>query len=139
MLRSKLAGFAGVLLISGVAFADQVGGCPDINDIKAEGISMAEKVGPTLFITYNISKYNTPATWGFIIAPLEVDNEDAALESANEILSGMTAPGVPEQHNGATMICDYDTGHQNVYAAALNDAYQITPMNLKAFFKNRGR
>lgn len=134
MLRSKLAAFAGALILAGSAFAGQEGPCPSINDIKAEGITMAEELGPNIYISYNISNYNTDSTWGFIIAPIEGDSAEVAIEGGNEILSTMSAPGVPEQHGGA-IICDYDTGRQDVFAAAINDNSQITPMSLKSFFK----
>lgn len=135
MFKSGIAAFAGALMLAGSVFAGQEGICPNINDIKAEGLSMAEEIGPNYYISYNISNYNTPSTWGFLIAPVEGDSEEVAIEAANEVLSNMTAPGVPEQHGGAT-ICDYDTGRQDLFAAAINDEEgQITPMRLKFFFK----
>jgi hypothetical protein len=137
MLGSKLAAFAGVLIFAGSAFSAQQAICPDINDIKAAGISMAEEFSPKVYFTYNISLYNTPPTyklWGFFIEPVEGDSDVAAIETANEILSTMTAPGVPEQNrNSNTIICIYDTGRQDVFAAAFNDI-QISPMKLKQYF-----
>ncbi|WP_298627251.1 DUF4949 domain-containing protein [uncultured Legionella sp.] len=134
MLKSKLAAVAGALILAGSAFAGQESVCPNINDIKAEGIAMAEEIGPNLYLSYNISNYNTESTWGFIIAPLEGDSADVAIEEANEVLSTISAPGVPEQH-GDVILCDYDTGRQDLFAAAINDNLQITPMRLKYFFK----
>lgn len=134
MLRSKLATFIGAIILAGSAFAGQESVCPDINAIKAEGMTMAEELGPNIYLTYNISNYNSESLWGFIIAPLEGDSDDVVLEAANEILSSMSAPGVPEQHNGA-IICDYNTGRQDVFAAAINTDEPITPMRLKHFFK----
>ena len=61
MLKSKLATFAGALVLAGSAFANV---CPDINDIKAEGLSMAELIAPNIYLTYNISTYNTSSNWG---------------------------------------------------------------------------
>ncbi|KTD62295.1 DUF4949 domain-containing protein [Legionella shakespearei] len=134
MLRSKLATFIGAVILAGSAFAGQNSVCPDLNAIKAEGMAMAEELGPNIYLTYNISNYNTESLWGFIIAPLEGDSIDVALDEANEVLASMSAPGVPEQHNGAT-ICDYDTGRQDLFAAAINADEPITPMSLKSFFK----
>ena len=135
MLRSKLAAFAGALLLAGSAFAAQQEACPDINEIQAEGLSMAEEIGPNIFISYNISVYNTPSIWGFVLAPVEGESDEVALEAANEILSTMSAPGVPEQHGNA-MICTYDTGRQDVFAAAIKDDGQISPLKLKQYFKS---
>lgn len=134
MLRSKLAAFVGALFLAGSAFSAQQATCPNINDIKAEGISMAEEFGPNIFIGYNINVYKTPSIWGFIIAPVEGDSEDVAIDAANEILSMMTAPGVPEQH-GSAMICTYETGHKDVFAAAVKDEGTISPLKLKQYFK----
>ncbi|BCA94826.1 DUF4949 domain-containing protein [Legionella antarctica] len=134
MLRSKLTAFAGALILAGSAFSSQETTCPDINDIKAEGLSMAEQIGPDIYLTYNISTYNTASNWGFIIAPLLGDSDDVALDAANEILSTMNAPGVIDQHSGA-MVCTYETGHQNVVAAAIKDDETISPMKLKQYFQ----
>jgi hypothetical protein len=134
MLRSQLAAFAGALILAGSAFSSQQAPCPDISDIKAEGLSMAEQIAPNIYLTYNISTYNTSSNWGFIIAPLEGDSDNVVLEAANEILTTMNAPGVPDQHSGA-MVCTYETGHQNVIAAAIQDDESISPMKLKQYFQ----
>lgn len=135
MFKSKLATFVGALVLAGSSFAGQQAECPSIDAIKGEGISMAEEIGPNIFITYNISTYNTESNWGFIIAPLQSDSDEEALDEANEILDSMTAPGVPQQHSGAT-VCEYDTGRQDIFAAAISDdSGMITPMRLKHFIK----
>lgn len=134
MLKSKLATFTSALILAGSVFAGQQTICPNINDIKAEGLPMAEEIAPGMFLSYNISNYNMPSIWGFIIAPLEADSEEMALDEANEILANMSAPGIPAQENGA-IICDYETGVPGVIAAAINDGAQITPMKLRSFVK----
>jgi hypothetical protein len=121
-------------MLAGSAFSAQPAICPDINDIQAEGLTMAEEIGPDLYISYNISPYNTPSMWGFIIAPVVGDSAEVAIDIANDILSTMTAPGVPEQDRN-TLVCLYDTGRQDIYAAAINtDDGQISPMKLKQYF-----
>ena len=136
MFKSKLATFVGAFIIAGSAFAMQDEACPDINLIKAEGLSMAEQVGPDLYVTYHISNYETEHTWGFIVAPVEGDSDDTALESGNEILSNMSAQGTPEEQDGA-IICDYPTGRQDVVSAAIREPGQISPLRLKQLIKNR--
>jgi hypothetical protein len=135
MLRKKFAVFFGALFIAGSTFSAQQAICPDINDIKAEGLSMAEEIGANSYLLYNISAYNTSSTWGFIMAPLEGDAEDMAIEAGNEILNNMSAPGTPDQQYGSPMICTYDTGRKDIFAAAINDGAQISPMKLKQYFK----
>lgn len=94
---------------------------------------MAEVMGPNIYVSYNISLYNTPSTWGFILAPVQGETIEVALESANTILNTMSAPGVPEPL-GDIMICNYDTGRDDVIAAAIKDNSQISPMKLKQYF-----
>lgn len=134
--KSKLAAFSMALVLTGSVFASQQSPCPDLNDIKAEGISMAEEMGPNRFISYNISSYNTESNWGFIIAPIESDSEDDAINTANEILDSMSAPGVVGQESGI-YYCSYETGQQGVFAAAVkgDGAGQISPMKLKQAIK----
>lgn len=135
MFQSKLATFFGALVLAGSVFASQQGACPDINAIKAEGLPMAEEIGPNIYLAYNISDYSTSAVWGFFIAPVEADSEEVALETSNEVLSTMNAPGVPHQQ-GEDVICSYDTGTPNLIAAAIKADGQISPIKLKQFFKS---
>lgn len=137
MFRTQLAAFTSALILASSAYSAHIGLCPDINDIKAEGLSMAEEIGPNIYVSYNISNYNTDTTWGFLIAPVEADSGDMALEDANEILSLMNGPGFPEEH-GSDIICDYDTGHPDIMAAAISSSEAVTPMKLQYFFKKYG-
>lgn len=135
MLKSRLATFVSALVLAGSAFAGQQYVCPSIDMIKAEGISMAEEIGEHIYLTYQISDYNTDTLWGFIIAPLEGDSNDSAIEEANDILGSMNGPGIPQQQTGA-LICEYETGIQGVFAAAIKNDQMITPVKLKQFFQN---
>ncbi|KGP63959.1 heme-binding protein [Legionella norrlandica] len=135
MFQSKLATVFGALILAGSVFASQQSACPDINAIKAEGLPMAEEIGLNFYLAYNISDYSTSSVWGFFIAPIEADSEEAALETSNEVLSNMNAPGVPHQQ-GDDIICSYDTGTPNLIAAAIKDSSQISPIKLKQYFKN---
>ncbi|KTD74657.1 DUF4949 domain-containing protein [Legionella waltersii] len=132
--KSKLTTFLSALVIAGSAMAQQEGGCPDINDIKSEGLPMVEQIGPEMYIAYNLSYYNSDAMWGFFIAPVEGDSEETALEISNEILDSMNAPGIPHEQGG-DVICSYETGIPNMIAAAIKDGQQISPLKLKQVFK----
>ncbi|CEG58428.1 DUF4949 domain-containing protein [Legionella fallonii] len=133
MLKSKLATLAGALILAGSAFANSQITCPDINDIKSVGLSNAEPIGADMYLTYQISKYNTPNTYGFFLAPIEGNSSENALETANEILNIMNAPGVPTQYHG-TMMCLYETGHSNIMAAAIEDDSVMSPTKLKQYW-----
>lgn len=134
MFRTKLAAFAGALILAGSAFATHQSICPNIEDIKAEGLSMAEEIGHDVYISYNISDYNTESNWGFVIAPIEASSIEEAIETGNDILNDMSAPGVPDQQPGV-LICNYETGNPNLIAAAIQTEDQIAPMRLKQLIK----
>lgn len=133
-LKSTLATFASALLIAGYSYASNDFACPSISAIKAEGLSQAEEIYPSIYFTYNISNYSTDNTWGFVIAPVEGDSVEAALETGNEILAGITSEGVPGEADGY-QFCQYETGDANIAAVAFmsNDGI-VSPMKLKHFY-----
>lgn len=136
MLKSKLAAFAGALILAGSAFANQQIVCPDINEIKAEGLDRVESIhqdNDTMFLTYHFSNYNTPDMYGFFIAPVEGSTAEEALQKANEILTNISGEGVPTQDHGI-MLCVYHSGHQDILAAAMKANLSISPMQLKQHF-----
>lgn len=134
---NKLAAAASALLLAGSVYAGQAQICPDINDIKAEGMSMAEPIMNNLFFSYNLSAYNTSTNWGFVIAPIEADSEEMAIEIANEVLGGMSSPAIPEVNGDNEVVCLYNTGNQNILAAAINADQMISPYKLKQFIQKR--
>lgn len=134
MFKNKLAMIASALIIAGSVYARQEALCPDINDIKAEGLSMAEQIYPGLFFSYNLSTYNTSSHWGFAIAPIEAESDSIAVDFANKLLSTMTAPGIPEIEGEAT-VCLYNTGNPDVLAAAVNTDQMISPSQLKHYIQ----
>lgn len=132
-LRSKLIAFVGALALASSAFASNEV-CPSIDEIKGEGISMAEAIAPSLYLAYQISNYNTDSTWGFFIAPFDGEDEDVAISMANDTLANMTAPGIPEEEEGM-VICTYETGQPDLFAAAIKDSSAVTPLKLKQYFR----
>ena len=135
MFRTKLTTLLSALVFAGSAMAFQEGVCPDINDIKAEGLPMAEQIGSDFYIAYNLSYYNSESLWGFFIAPIEGDSEETALEISNEILDSMSSQGIPHEQ-GNDVICSYETGVPNMIAAAIKDGQQISPLKLKQVYKS---
>lgn len=134
MFHNKFAAIAGALLLAGSVFAGQSQLCPDINSIKAEGLNMAEKISANVFLTYNISTYSTNDVWGFVIAPIVSDTEETAIDQANNILSTMSSPGIPDEEDGE-IVCLYDTGRPDVIAAAINTEGMISPSKLKQYIR----
>lgn len=127
MLKSKLTAFAGALILAGTTFASQEV-CPELSAIQTEGISMSMEIYG-IYAAYNISNYNTDSSWGFIMAPFTTDAEEV-VDTANEILSEMTAPGVLLQEG----VCQYETGNPDLYALAVQDAFP-TPAKLKQYIR----
>mgnify|MGYP000246312774 CR=1 FL=1 len=115
MLRAKLAAFASGLILAGSAIASN-GICPELNAIQAEGISNAMEVYG-IYAAYQLSDFNTDTSWGFLIAPIDANSEEDAIDLGNDILNGMTAPGVLMQEG----ICQYETDIPGVYALAMQD------------------
>jgi hypothetical protein len=134
MFTNKLAAVASALVLASSVYAGQGQICPDINDIKAEGMTMAEVIMNNLYFSYNLSNYNTESTWGFVIAPIEAESSGEAIDTANDILSTMSSPGVPqEDENG--FICTYETGNQDILAAAINANQMMSPSQLKSYIQ----
>lgn len=126
MFKAKLATFASALILTGTTFSGSEV-CPDLSAIQAEGLSMSMQVYG-FYAAYQLSNFNTDTNWGFIIAPVEAESEDEAVEHANEILNSMTAPGVFIDQG----VCNYDTGVPNIYALAIQDEFP-SPLKLRQY------
>lgn len=135
MMFKKMAAFAGALTLAGSVFAAQPD-CPSIDAIKAEGLSMASELMENIYLTFHMSTYNSDNGWVFILGPIEADSEDEALDGGNTVLSGMTAPGIPEEEDGV-YACMYDTGSQDFGAAAILADQQLSPMRMQQFLRHR--
>ena len=128
MFRAKLAAFAGAMILAGTAFASQEM-CPELSTIQAEGIADAMQFYG-MFAAYQVSDYDTDANWGFVIAPINSDSEEEAIDEANDILASMTAPGVLMEEG----LCQYDTGMPDVFAVAVKNEFP-TPMKLRQYIR----
>lgn len=133
-LKNKLATIASALVLACSVYAGDETICPDINRIKAEGLNMVEEIGLNIYFGYNINTYNTESNWGFVIAPISADSAELALDHANAILRTMNAPGIPQENNHE-LICEYNTGNQNIMAVAINAEHMISPLRLKHYIK----
>lgn len=126
-LRTILTAIAGALLFAGSAYARQDLECPSLGAIKTEGFTMAVEFSAGFYYAFNLSNYGSDNNWGFLIAPVEGGSQNEAIEMANEILSSMTAEGVPHDLEG----CEYDTANPWVIAVAVKDPNLI---KLKNFY-----
>lgn len=134
LFKKKLVTVAGALILASSAYATQEAVCPDINAIKAEGLTMAELVTQNVYFSYNISTFDTGNYWGFVMAPIEANSSDEAINTANEILTTMSSAGIPtkdREHN--EMVCLYETGQPDLLAAAVNAEHMMSPSQLKRY------
>jgi hypothetical protein len=135
-LFNNISSLASALILSGSLYAAPQALCPDINDIKAEGLFSAENIVSGFFFSYNIDYYNTEDQWGFAIAPIAADSSKNAIIAANDILKSMSAPGVPETIDPFdVVVCTYTTGHPNLMAVAVKSDGLITPSLLRHYVK----
>ena len=132
---NKLASIVSAVLLTGSVYAGHGQSCPDINEIKTEGISMAEYITSDIYLSYNISNYHTDSIWGFVMAPITAETTVEALAISNEILADMGAPGIPENSEEDELVCLYNTGHQDIIAAAINAEHMISPSKLKQYIQ----
>ncbi len=126
MFRTKLAVLASSFLFAGSLFAADLLQCPDIKDIQAEGLSVADRIFDDLYFAYNLSQYNTEMNWGFVIAPITANSADEALSAGNEVLSSLMGPGVITQTMKAGFYCDYKTNNPEITAAAIPEPSMST-------------
>lgn len=136
VLRNKLAAFTGGLILAAHVFAGQEIACPDIADIQAEGVTMAEQLSSNIYFTYHFNTYKTDSTWGFVLAPIAADSIEVAIENGNNILKMMSAPGVPEMTDNE-LVCTYPTSQPNIMAAAIKSDQSVYPMKLKRFVNSK--
>ena len=129
-LVGKITTLGAALLFAGSAVAKE-STCPDLSDIQAEGIQMAQQLEKNFYVGYSVSKYNTPTLWGFLIGPVKASSKEETLELTNELLSNLTAPGVPDTIEGH-FVCIYDTGNPSLYAIAVKNS-KISPIKFKQF------
>lgn len=131
IFKAKIASLMSALILAGSAFASQEI-CPDLAEIQAEGLNIAESLFGFYF-TMNMSTYNTDTNWGFIIAPIEAGSDDEALEIGNDILNNMSAHGIPE-YDQDTIICSYETGVPGILAIAAQQSY-LNSMKLRQYIQ----
>ena len=130
MFKRKFAAILSTLVLSSAVFAGQEIVCPNLSDIQAVGVTMAEELRHDVYFTYNFNAYNTDATWGFVIAPIEAESVQVALHKANALLSSMSSAGVPEKEHHE-IYCGYNTGSQQIMAAAVKSDETLSLNKLK--------
>jgi hypothetical protein len=104
--------------------------CPAVDAIKSAGLSgVMEEKTYQVYAVYQIGKYNTPTTWGFMVAvPFSeaTSRADAVnkARSALQTLSGTPTP-TPRDDAHKQWYCLYDNNYHYVSAA-------VTPLMSQA-------
>ncbi len=133
----KLTTFISALMIAGSVFAlpARIASCPSINTIKSEGITMAEEILQNVFMTFHISQYNDDTSWAFMMGPVEGGSNEEALDTVNDLLSTMSAEGIPSEEDGVRY-CNYETG-TDIAAAAIETDSIPSASKMKQLLKKR--
>ena len=133
-LNAKLATLAGALLLSSVTFAKELPSqCPDVNAIKAEGLSAVELITDNYYFAYQQSNYNTETDWIFLIGIIEGDDEGQVLEDANNLLTGLSGNPSPEEEDDVVG-CLYDLDDEHMAIAVTGDS-MLSPRQARRFFR----
>ncbi|WP_454785161.1 DUF4949 domain-containing protein [Legionella sp. WA2024007413] len=131
-LRVTLTSAAVALVLTGSAFAEEPV-CPKLSDIQSVGITMASQLAYNYYIGYSVNHYNTSSSWGFAIGPVEAKSEEETIEITNDILADLTAPGIPESGQGDELVCLYETNDPDLFAVAIKDYEEMSPMKFKQY------
>jgi hypothetical protein len=137
MFKSKLATFVSALVLAGSAFAvqDKPDVCPGMPAIQSEGMTNAAEILEGLYLTFNLSHYDTPSNWVFIMGAITAESEDRAIEESNQILSAMSGSPTPEDDGEGSWVCQYETNNPDVSAFAVQADDMISPLKMSRYLR----
>lgn len=134
--KSKLATIVSTLILAGSAYATQnTLVCPGVGAIQSEGLTMSGEIMTGLYLTYNLSNYNTEVNWVFMVGPVEAESEDESLEHSNELLSVLSGNPTPEEIEQDTWACDYNLGDDGIMAMAIHSDDMLSPQKMTRFLR----
>ncbi|RUR20645.1 DUF4949 domain-containing protein [Legionella sp. km535] len=137
MFKSKLATFVSALVLASSVFAaqDKPEICPGMAAVQAEGMTNAAEILEGLYLTFNLSHYDTSSNWVFIMGAINADSEDIAIEESNQILSTMSGSPTPEDDGEGSWICQYETNVPEVSAFAVQADDMISPLKMSRYLR----
>lgn len=137
MFKSKLTTFVGALVLAGSSFAaqDKPDACPSMTAVQAEGMTMSAEILEGMYLTYNLSHYDTPSNWVFIMGPVNAESDETALAESNQILATLSGTPSPEEDGENGWLCEYDTGSQDLSAFAIQADDAISPLKLSRYLR----
>lgn len=137
MFKTKLTALIGALFLAGSSLANQIKPqvCPSVPSIQSEGMPMSAEILEGMYITYNLSHYNTSSNWVFIVGPIAAQNDEMALEEGNKLLSVMSGSPTPEDDGEGNWICQYNTNSQDIIAFAIEADDMISPLKMMRYLR----
>lgn len=138
-LKSRLIAFAGALVMAGSSFAAFEGptACPSVGAIKAEGLVMAEIMMNGIYLTYNLSPYDTTENWLFVIGPVMSDSDDEALDEGNKMLDKLSGTPIPQNIEDESWACIYNIGYENTFAVAFQSDSMLSLSKVKHYLNKK--
>ncbi len=137
MFKSKLATFVGALVLAGSSFAiqDKPESCPSITAVQAEGMTSSAEIIEGLYLTYNLSHFDTSSNWVFVMGPVAAETDEMAIEESNQLLTTISGTPTPTQDEEDTWICEYNTGSQELAAFAILTDDAISPFKMGRYIR----
>lgn len=137
MFKSKLATFVGALVLAGSVYAAQDNPelCPGMHAIQSEGMTNAAEILEGLYLTFNLSHYDTPSNWVFIMGAINAESEEVAIQESNKILSTMSGSPTPEDDGEGSWVCQYETNDPDISAFAVQADDMISPLKMYRYLK----
>lgn len=117
-----------VVMAPAVWAADAPAACPTVDKIVKGSLSgVSEDKEDSLYFAYQISKYNTPATWAFVIGvPFEeATSKGDAMNKAKAALKTLkgTPEPIPTDNTNKRWYCMYENDYNYL-------AVSITPLDV---------
>lgn len=125
MFKSSIVTFIGAAVIAGSVYAQQPAKCPDIDAIKAEGLTEVFPWEENKYLAAHLSSYDTEQQWMFVVGIIKAESEEEALSKGNAALPGLAGKPVPHPE-GSDILCKYRLrGKEMAFAMHSDDMMSI--------------
>ncbi len=139
MFKSKLATFVGAFVLASSVYAAQEppDACPSMAAIQSEGMTNAAEILEGLYLTFNISHYDTLSNWVFIMGAIAAESEERSIEESNQLLATMSGAPTPEDDGEGSWVCQYETNDPDIAAFAVQADDMVSPLKMSRYLKKR--
>lgn len=138
MFKSKLLAVTGALVIAGSSFANiqEPPSCPSVDAIKVAGLSNAEEISHSIFVTFEFSQYDTDLNWLFLSGPFMAKDEEHALIQANKALRYLSGNPIAES-DASDWICTYEIGSDLAAVAIQSNGMPVPHYKLQRLLNKK--